>query len=728
MTIELPKPIAVTPVPNVRYREFTKCGQKPLTGGQIWTYEANSTTPKITYQDPYGMTPNTNPIILDAAGEADVYLNGTYRFVVKDKNGVVQKDVGKIGSWYSGDIEDQFKSLNDALENSAQQLMQPLQDAIAAAAAAGAGAEGWTDTLVATSIVDAPNQNLLNAKTTTTIESIADLSSLLRWDGRTVYVKSYYAGLNKGGSTRIYKHSRRNENDGFLCINGWVLQIEGNSITPEQAGAVGDDANYDDTDGIQKCTNAFRYVNLQGKRWNVSKKITIPSGRVINMCGSNLDANNGEDTIFEFEVAGDGLRILHGGGFISGVAGSFLKCAGTTDAPTTIEHYARQIRLDGVLISSKTIDKFLDFQGAVRQVFMHKVHAYTRNGINANGKCVEVKGHGCIIYGSTSEATTYGIRLRAPAGGANYSEGFHFTDCTIDEFGTTFDVTDIYTMSITSGHVGCVVGNKVAVFGQPNSTACRDIKFTGVNINGPIEFAPVGGLDYHAKLTGCVSESCVGINIHIKNNASSIDISDHKFHTSSNGVAVVCNNGANNININGISCDSTFIGGIQFNGADGINSTVRNLGYAGTGNSIYTERPVLMSGIPVTSSTVLGFLQKFNASNIDGAHALGANIASVDSWFAKGETGNIICEISFNGANSSTQRFDVVVPDGMEIPSGAGWNAGSVHPNSNAGRLSVRIPYRITKNITGQSIALKNAAGSAVNVDYHSSFGFKRDW
>lgn len=148
MAIELPKPIAVTPVPNVRYREFTKCGQKPLAGGKIWTYEANSTTPKVTYKDPYGITPNTNPIILDAAGEADIYLNGTYRFVVEDKNGVVQKDVAKIGSWYSGDLADQFKSFNDALETSAQQLMQPLQDAINTALAAGAGDAGWTSDLI----------------------------------------------------------------------------------------------------------------------------------------------------------------------------------------------------------------------------------------------------------------------------------------------------------------------------------------------------------------------------------------------------------------------------------------------------------------------------------------------------------------------------------------------------------------------------------------------------
>ncbi|WP_152682195.1 hypothetical protein [Acinetobacter sp. 243_ASPC] len=241
MTIELPKPIAVTPVPNVRYREFTKCGQKPLAGGQIWTYDANSTTLKVTYKDPYGMSPNTNPIILDAAGEADIYLNGTYRFVVKDRNGVVQKDISKIGSWYSGDLDDQLKSVNDLLESSAQTLMQPLQDAIAAAAAAGAGAEGWTDTLVATSILDAPNQNLLNARTTTTVSSIAELAALAVWPGRTVFIKtrngeenSFFAG------TFVYSKNATDTIDNGIVLDAeggrWIRKIENSVIKAQWFG------------------------------------------------------------------------------------------------------------------------------------------------------------------------------------------------------------------------------------------------------------------------------------------------------------------------------------------------------------------------------------------------------------------------------------------------------------------------------------------------------------
>lgn len=256
MTIELPKPIAVTPVPNVRYREFTKCGQKPLAGGQIWTYEANSTTPKITYQDPYGMTPNTNPIILDAAGEADVYLNGTYRFVVKDKNGFIQKDVSKIGSWYSGDLDDQMKSVNDLLESSAQTLMQPLQDAIDVALAAGAGGAGWVSDLVADGD---ENQKQINDISVRSFETIAELIAYTpRRNGQVVNVKGFYKPTNlalkepyKGGDLFVFNLSRHSENDGVSVFNGWERQFKSDVFTPYMSGCVCDGLT-DDTLNLDK--------------------------------------------------------------------------------------------------------------------------------------------------------------------------------------------------------------------------------------------------------------------------------------------------------------------------------------------------------------------------------------------------------------------------------------------------------------------------------------------
>jgi hypothetical protein len=59
-----------------------------LAGGKIYTYEAGTTTDLATYQDLLGVTPNTNPVVLNAAGRATVRVtNGVaYKFVLTDAN------------------------------------------------------------------------------------------------------------------------------------------------------------------------------------------------------------------------------------------------------------------------------------------------------------------------------------------------------------------------------------------------------------------------------------------------------------------------------------------------------------------------------------------------------------------------------------------------------------------------------------------------------------------
>lgn len=61
-----------------------------LAGGKIWSYEAGTTTPLVTYQNLSGSTANTNPVVLDATGRPAVAIrvtNGTaYKFVVTDSD------------------------------------------------------------------------------------------------------------------------------------------------------------------------------------------------------------------------------------------------------------------------------------------------------------------------------------------------------------------------------------------------------------------------------------------------------------------------------------------------------------------------------------------------------------------------------------------------------------------------------------------------------------------
>jgi hypothetical protein len=60
----------------------------PLIGGLLYTYQAGTSTPQATYTDYTLGTPNTNPIVLNARGEASVWLgSNTYKFVLQDSFG-----------------------------------------------------------------------------------------------------------------------------------------------------------------------------------------------------------------------------------------------------------------------------------------------------------------------------------------------------------------------------------------------------------------------------------------------------------------------------------------------------------------------------------------------------------------------------------------------------------------------------------------------------------------
>jgi hypothetical protein len=68
----------------------------PLVGGRLYTYGAGTSTPKDTYTSFALSASNTNPIILDARGEASVWMFGSYRFVLKDANDVLIWDVDDL--------------------------------------------------------------------------------------------------------------------------------------------------------------------------------------------------------------------------------------------------------------------------------------------------------------------------------------------------------------------------------------------------------------------------------------------------------------------------------------------------------------------------------------------------------------------------------------------------------------------------------------------------------
>lgn len=74
-------------------QQFLDNSGDPLTGGLLYTYAAGTTTPETTFTTIGGVTQNSNPIVMDAAGrlESEVWLTGgvAYKMVLRTSAGAL---------------------------------------------------------------------------------------------------------------------------------------------------------------------------------------------------------------------------------------------------------------------------------------------------------------------------------------------------------------------------------------------------------------------------------------------------------------------------------------------------------------------------------------------------------------------------------------------------------------------------------------------------------------
>lgn len=89
---------------NEGRQQFIGSDGSPFAGGRVFTYLPTTLTPAVTYQDPDMVLPNTNPIILDAGGLADIYSDRPLRQILQDElgNTIWDKVVSPALSFESG--------------------------------------------------------------------------------------------------------------------------------------------------------------------------------------------------------------------------------------------------------------------------------------------------------------------------------------------------------------------------------------------------------------------------------------------------------------------------------------------------------------------------------------------------------------------------------------------------------------------------------------------------
>lgn len=139
------------------------------------------------------------------------------------------------------------------------------------------------------SVVMATIQSVEDAKTEaiehadlTKVSHVDSLESLMnlekKWDGLSIFLKSYYAGLNKGGDLFVYKEGLSNINNGVTIFNGWVRQKQNVNIYDGGIKA-------DGSDETLKFQNYYNYC--------ISKGIEIDLlNQAINVTKLDLDSNS----------------------------------------------------------------------------------------------------------------------------------------------------------------------------------------------------------------------------------------------------------------------------------------------------------------------------------------------------------------------------------------------------------------------------------------------------
>lgn len=97
--------VQLAPVP--KWRAFDANGD-PLAGGLLYTYSAGTTNLLSSFTTRAGSVANQNPVVLDANGEADVWLTPgvDYKFVLKNSAGVTQWTVDNIPTGEAEDTTD----------------------------------------------------------------------------------------------------------------------------------------------------------------------------------------------------------------------------------------------------------------------------------------------------------------------------------------------------------------------------------------------------------------------------------------------------------------------------------------------------------------------------------------------------------------------------------------------------------------------------------------------
>lgn len=285
--------VALSSLGGAGWQFFDDSGN-PLSGGKIYTYEAGTTTPAVTYTSNSGLVPNTNPIILDAAGRVsnEMWLdtNSLYKLVLKTSTDTLV--------WTKDNITG-IPALNSSTA-SAVSYSVPYSGALVTNYSVadrlnqfisvkdfGAIGDGVTDDTAAI-------QNAINSGQSLLFPAGSYRANNLT--GSTNFQRFYAFGqvtITKNANGPLFSHSGN-----YIEING--VQFDGDNSVPVYTG-----------DNIVLTGSNPRLINC-GSQWayGLALKATGNHVQIIGTCGIYQSANAGAAG-YDVEIGVSGTATLY---------------------------------------------------------------------------------------------------------------------------------------------------------------------------------------------------------------------------------------------------------------------------------------------------------------------------------------------------------------------------------------------------------------------------------